>query len=167
MMTTAEQIASDQAAVLKKVADIWATRQPSPETVVASRVEAETQAARDIARQDALAKLAVWRKAKLQAGFDTGLGFAIKIGDVDQHAFAANKIMLDSAVQAGQRTLDSQVVVADVMGNPYSVTVAYFCQMMLAYGAYCEAFFQQYTVADSHLRRATTLAEVEAVQLPQ
>ena len=75
--------------------------------------------------------------------------------------------MLDSAVQAGQRTLDSQIVVADVKGNPYSVTVAQFYQMMLAYGAYCEAFFQQYTVADSHLRRATTLAEVEAVQLPQ
>ena len=103
----------------------------------------------------------------MRAGFDTGLGFAIKMADADQHTFAAYRVMLDSAVQAGQRTLDSQIVVRDVNGDPYSVTVAQFCQMMLAYGAYCETFFQQYAVAESHLRRATTLAEVEAVQLPQ
>ena len=167
MTTTAEQIALDQAAVLKKVADIWAARQPSQKMVAASKAEAETQAARETARQAALTKLVAWRRAKLRAGFDTGLGFAIKIADSDQHAFAANKVMLDSAVQAGQRTLDSQIVVGDVNGDPYSVTVAQYYQMMLAYGAYCEAFFRQYTVADSHLRRATTLAEVESVQLPQ
>jgi len=167
MTTTTEQIARDQAAVLKKVADIWAARQPSPEMVAASKAQAETEAAKEAARQVALAKMAAWRRAKLRTGFDTGLGFAIKMTDADQHTFAAYRVMLDSAVQAGQRTLDSQIVVRDVNGDPYSVTVAQFCQMMLAYGAYCEAFFQQYAVAESHLRRATTLAEVEAVQLPQ
>jgi hypothetical protein len=167
MTTNTEQIATDQAAVTKKVAEIWAARQPSPEKVAASYAAAETRAEMEIARQAALTKLAMWRKAKLRAGFDTGLGFAIGIGGADQHAFAANKVMLDSAVQSGQRTLDSQIVVADVKGDPYSVTVAHFYQVMLAYGAYCEAFFQQYTVADSHLRRATTLAEVQSVQLPR
>ena len=118
------------------------------------------------AREARLAALAAWKEVKLATGFDTGLGFAVKIDDVYQHRIAAYKVMLDLAIQAGQRTQASPVVVADINGAPYSITVAQFYQFILPYGAYCEGIFQSYQVAYAHLMAATTLEAVAAVALP-
>ena len=117
-------------------------------------------------RQAKLATLAAWKEAKLAAGFDTNLGFAVNIDDTDQHKVAAYKVMLDLAIQAGQRTQASPVVIADINGAPYSITVAQFYQFILPYGAYCEGIFQSYQVAYAHLMAATTLEAVAAVALP-
>ena len=121
----------------------------------------------DVARRRRLGALSVWKVAALARGYDTGLGFAIGIADTDQHTFASYKVLLDTMVQCGQRSLDSPVVIGDVHGDPYSITVQQFNQTVVAYGMFCESFYQQGVVAYSHLMRATTLEEVDAVQLPR
>lgn len=121
----------------------------------------------DVARRRKLGALSAWKIGMLARGFDTGLGFTVGIADTDQHTFASYTVLLDTLVQAGQRTLDSQVVIGDIHGDPYSITIAQFKATVLAYGALCEAFFQQGAVAYSHLMRAATIEEVDAIQLPQ
>ena len=121
----------------------------------------------DVARRRKLAALSAWKIGMLARGFDTGLGFTVGIADTDQHTFASYTVLLDTLVQAGQRTLDSQVVIGDIHGDPYSITIAQFKATVLAYGAFCEFFFQQGAVAYSHLMRAATIEEVDAIQLPQ
>jgi hypothetical protein len=121
----------------------------------------------DVVRRRKLSALSAWKILALARGYDTGLGFSIGIADTDQHTFASYKVWLDTLVQGGQRTLDSLVVVSDIHGDPYSITVAQFNAVMLAYGASCESLFQQGAVTSSHLMRATTIDEVDAVQLPQ
>lgn len=120
----------------------------------------------EAARAVKLTALASWREAKEAAGFDTGLGFAIKIGDLDQQSLTAYKVLLDMAVEAGRRTTDSQVVLVDVGGQPYSIALAQFREVMLACGLACEALTRRYQIARAHLLRATTLEEIAAVTLP-
>lgn len=118
------------------------------------------------AKADKLALLAEWRAAKLAEGYNTGFGFCIKIGETDQHTFAAYKLLLDSAVAAGTKTADSTVVIADVDGEPRSITVDRFFQLTLPYGGYCEAFFQQYQTALSLILSAVSVDGVNAVVIP-
>lgn len=118
------------------------------------------------AKADKLMALALWREGKLARGYDTGLGFSIKIGETDQHTFAAYKVLLDATLAAGAKTADSSVVIADVDGKPYLITIGQFSQLTLAYGGYCESVFQQYQITLSHILSATTVGEVNAVDIP-
>jgi len=115
------------------------------------------------ARVAKLEEVAGWREGRLAQGFDTGLGFALKIGDTDQHTFAAYKVMLDAALQANAKTTSSVVVVGDVAGELHSITVAQFYGFILVYGSYCETFFQEYQGLLSSVWAASTAEEVEAV----
>jgi hypothetical protein len=112
------------------------------------------------------AALASWQAAKLALGFDTGLGFSLAVGDADQTRLAAYKLMIDMAVAAGTKTTASSLMLSDVNGAVYSVTVAQFYQVILPYGVYCETLFQQYSLASAHLLAATTVDAVNAVVLP-
>jgi hypothetical protein len=115
----------------------------------------------DVARKRKVALLLTQKAVVLAEGYDTGLGFSIGVADTDQHTFASYKVLLD--VQ--QRPLDASVVIGDIHGEPYSITVRQFNQMIVAYGMVCESLYQQFAIAYSHLLRAATVEEVDAIQL--
>lgn len=85
------------------------------------------------------AQLAAQKEAAYSAwvaqGFDTGLGYKIRVGDADQVAFDK----LDGQL-ARKGVSDSYVIKIEAMdGTIKALTYAQFKAVMLAYGDYCYA----------------------------
>jgi hypothetical protein len=82
-------------------------------------------------------------KAAMTAGFDTGMGFSLKLYDNDRTAFTQLLVLVNEAVKAGAMTEASTVDIWDTTSTKHTVTVAQYRMLVLGYGAY----FQQITSA--------------------
>jgi hypothetical protein len=84
------------------------------------------------------AKIAAFNAA-VNAGFDTGLGYSLKLYDHDRAAFTQLLVLVNEAVNAGAMTEQSTVDIWDTEGVKHTVAVSLYRQLILGYGAYYQA----------------------------
>lgn len=118
------------------------------------------------ARQRKLSQLNAWLDQKHQIGFDTGLGWSLRTVREAQTSLAEYRVLLGGKVETGRRTLEDLIVLPDVNGNGHQVTIGQFFELLLDYGAYCEQLDNAYRYTRHAIDVATTVEEIEAVEMP-
>lgn len=105
--------------------------QPTPQQLAAAVAQHE-------ARQAAIAAIS----AQQAAGFDTGLGFALAMGEHDIQAFTQMTVLVSVALNSGAIAADSPQTFADKNGVLRTLPAQQFIALMLGYGVACKALWQ-------------------------
>lgn len=69
-------------------------------------------------------------------GFDTGLGYSLKISDYDRTQFTQLLAAVNEFLSAGAMTLNSPVDIWDTEGEKHTVTVTVFKQLIMGLSLY-------------------------------
>lgn len=78
------------------------------------------------------------------SGYDTGLGYNLATQKTDRDAFSQDAILHERAVSLGIISNTDNVGFVDIDGNPRTVTVASYRQMLVSYGLWCRQQIIQY-----------------------
>jgi hypothetical protein len=76
----------------------------------------------------------------LAAGYDTGFGYSLALGEADRNAFTQLLVLLREAGAPD----DMQVSIADTNGHLHSVSVAQLRPMLVGYGLYYNQLWANY-----------------------
>jgi hypothetical protein len=104
-------------------------------------------------------------EALVEQGFDTGLGFSLRLQDRDRTAFSQRKQLLDTAVALGQAQETDTSMIADTDGNRHEVDYGQLTTILLQYGFYYDVIWNRRTAARESINNATTIQEVLGVEL--
>lgn len=81
--------------------------------------------------------------AAIAAGFPTGLGYSLALGESDRNAFSQMLLLISVAHSAGALDLADPQVIADKDGVPHEVTGEQFIGLMLAYGQHFKSLWNE------------------------
>lgn len=84
----------------------------------------------------------------IQNGFDTGLGFTLALHDADRSAFTQMLVLVNTAKEKGLITDATPQTIADIDGQPRTLTTGEFTRLMLAYGSYYKGLWDKLRTGD-------------------
>jgi hypothetical protein len=79
------------------------------------------------------AKIATFNAA-VAAGYDTGMGFSLKLHDYDRNQFNQQLALVNEAIAVGVITLETEIAIWDTEGEKHLVTAGTFKQLIIGLG---------------------------------
>ena len=98
-----------------------------------------------------------------EAGFDTGLGYALSYDTEKRNTLSAYVTLMDHGVGRGSRQNGNTVTILDIDEVPRQLTVSDLIDLLTDYGEAYEALFNANVALQVALKAAQTVAAVDAI----
>ena len=128
-------------------------------------VEYPGQSALEKAKAQKLQELEQWYNQQIDAGYDTGKGFSLKLHKEDRDAFAQLLLLVREGLDLGTLSINSTLEVLDTINAVQILTVQEFRQMMVGYGLYYKQLWNQYVAKRKEIENAQTVEEVNRISI--